>query len=471
MAGRIKNFPLTFARDSDIPILPYGTLAKLIVQHYNDKKHTDIDTVVAMVRRDVWILKARKIATEIDKRCIICRIKRKKTSDQLMGDLPSYRFEPAPAFSAFCMDLFGPIIIRDDCIKKGPRLYKKVWGVLYTCTVTRAVYLDVAMDYSTEAVIHSIRRLMAHRGEVRLIVSDPGTQLKGAAEELKKWRLGWDMEQLVRFGASKSLEWRTIMAASQHQNGAAESLVKLVKGVKKSLMHSMKESKLSLNELNTLLAECSNLVNERPIGTKPNSQTDPEYLSPNSLLQGYSSDRICSGPFQSADIYDEKPNAAKNRFLHVQKIADQFWSVWMKLYFPSLIVQQKWHHVKRNLNVGDVCLLQDSNAIRGEWRYVKVTEVYPDRHGIVRNVEVLVAPRHSGVGEYRYQKPYHVKRHVGKLIVLVPVEDQEVTEVNNDAAKNTQAEVPVADVQVENHEELENENVHDEKMNDIDDLL
>ena len=53
----------------------------------------------------------------------------------------------------------------------------------------------------------------------------------------------------------------------------------------------------------------------------------------------------------------------------------------------------------------------------------------------------------------------------------MPVEDQEVTEVNNDAAKNTQAEVPVADVQVENHEELENENVHDEKMNDIDDLL
>ena len=69
------------------------------------------------------------------------------------------------------------------------------------------------------------------------------------------------------------------------------------------------------------------------------------------------------------------------------------------------------------------------------------------------------------------RKPYHVKRHVGKLIVLVPVEDQEMTEVNNDAAKNTQAEVPVADVQVENHEELENENVHDEKMNDIDDLL
>ena len=62
------------------------------------------------------------------------------------------------------------------------------------------------------------------------------------------------------------------MPDSQHQNGAAESLVKIVKGVKKSLMKTMGDTKLSLNEFNTLLAECSNLVNERPIGVKPNRQ-------------------------------------------------------------------------------------------------------------------------------------------------------------------------------------------------------
>ena len=233
------------------------------------------------------------------------------------------------------------------------------------------------------------------------------------------------MELLKRFGAKNSIEWRTIMPDSQHQNGAAESLVKIVKGVKKALMKTMGDTKLSLNEFNTLLAECSNLVNERPIGVKPNSQTDSEYLSPNSLLLGRCSARISSGPFQSSDMYDERPGAAKTRFLLVQRIIDQFWNVWTKLYFPTLIVQQKWHTQKRNLSIGDICLLQDSNAMRGEWRMCKVTETYPDTHGVVRNVEVMVAPVQDGSLPYKYSKPNCLKRHVGKLIVIVPVEEKE----------------------------------------------
>ena len=139
-------------------------------------------------------------------------------ASQVMGDLPSFRYEPSPAFAAVCMDLFGPITIRDDCVKKGPRIYKKVWGVVFGCTASRAVYLDVSIDYSTEAVLHTVRRLLAHKGDVRLIVSDPGSQLVGASKELLSWRKGWDMELLTRFGAKNSIEWRTIMPDSQHQN-------------------------------------------------------------------------------------------------------------------------------------------------------------------------------------------------------------------------------------------------------------
>ena len=121
-----------------------------------------------------------------------------------------------------------------------------------------------------------------------------------------EWRKGWDQEQLDRYGASKGLQWSFIMPASQHQNGAAESLIKFSKGVLKALQKTYGESKLSLNELFTLLSEASNLVNEQPIGTKPNSKTDTEYLSPNSLLLGRNSSRIGAGPFQSQDLYEER---------------------------------------------------------------------------------------------------------------------------------------------------------------------
>ena len=98
---------------------------------------------------------------------------------------------------------------------------------MYVCTASRAVYLDIAIDYSTEAVIHTVRRLLARKGDVRLIISDPGSQLVGASNELLNWRKGWDIDMLKRFGAKNSLEWKTIMPDSQHQNGAAESLVRL----------------------------------------------------------------------------------------------------------------------------------------------------------------------------------------------------------------------------------------------------
>ena len=416
LSTRIRNFPVGFSSKENLPVMPSGPLAKLVAKYYHDKYNVDIDSTVAHIRNDMWIPKVRKLVSEFDKKCKFCLIKRRKLSTQLMGDLPAFRFEMSAAFSAVCMDLFGPIVIKDDCVKKGPRIHKKVFGVLFTCTASRAVHLDVATDYSTEAVQHPIRRIMAVRGDIRMIISDPGSQLVGASRELVEWRKSWDQDQLDRFSATKGIEWRFIMAAAQHQNGAAESMVKFSKGVMKALLKSYGESKLSLNELNTLLAETANLVNERPIGVKPNSQTDSEYLSPNSLLLGRNSSKISSGPFQSQDLYDQKPRATQSRFLLVQRICDQFWQVWTKLYFPTLLWQQKWHHLKRNLKAGDVCMLADSGVFRGEWRMCRVTDSYPDRRGVVRNVEVTVAPRCGGSESYQPQVLRKLRRHVSKLM-------------------------------------------------------
>ena len=122
-----------------------------------------------------------------------------------------------------------------------------------------------------------------------------------------------------------------------HPNGEAKSLIKVVKGIVKSLMRVVGDTKLSLKELNNLLAECANLANERPIGLKPNTQTDSEYLSPNSLQLGRSSSRISSGPFTSADSFSEDPKHARTRFHLVQTLTDQFWKTLQKLFFPTLL--------------------------------------------------------------------------------------------------------------------------------------
>ena len=95
----------------------------------------------------------------------------------------------------------------------------------------------------------------------------------------------------------------------------------------------------------------------------------------------------------------------------------------MKLYFPTLLIRQKWHTEKRNLSVGDVCMLRDTNCFRGEWRLCRVSEVYPDNHGRVRNVQVKVTSKQDSKLSYKPGTPNYLNRHVCNLILLVPAED------------------------------------------------
>ena len=422
IGNRIKKFPVKYEGCDEVPFLPAGEVANLVVKHYHTKYHCDVDSLVAHIRRDVWIPGLRKLVCKIDKACVTCIRKRKKFASQVMGQLPEVRTEIHPPFANCLMDLFGPIIIKDDCVKKGPKVNKKVWGVLYTCASTRAIYLDVATDYSSQAIMHTLRRLKSLRGNVKSVISDPGTQLVAVDKELRSWRTGWSESELQAFGSKEGIMWSFIMPSSQHQNGAAEAMVKLAKGVMKTLQKAIGESKLTLNQLFTLLAETSNIVNSRPIGEKPNQMTDPEFLSPNSLLLGRSSDRIDCGPFKTKDLFADSATLDMEKFMKVEKITDQFWTEWMKSYFPTLLRREKWHHTKRNLKVDDICLLRDSNALRGDYRLCRVTSVFPDQDMVVRNVEVVTALKQDGTGPYKCQPLSSVKRHVSNLIVIVPAE-------------------------------------------------
>ena len=141
-----------------------------------------------------------------------------------------------------------------------------------------------------------------------------------------------------------------------------------------------------------------------------------------------------------------------SRFLLVQANTNQFWKVWLKVYFPTLLIRQKWHTERRDLKVGDVCLLKDSEAFRAEWRLSRVTATFPDRYGKVRNVEVKVMPSPDKSKVYKPVKPNYLKRHVSNLIVIVPVEDQ--------------GELDEKDFKDNDDKEDGAEEVHDDEYND-----
>ena len=122
--------------NEEFPILTYkDPLSQIWMTEVHREDHSGISRTVAKSRRKFWIIRARRLAAFVKNHCYTCRLLDIKLAQQKMAPLPQSRTKIAPPFYVISMDLFGPIVIR-DIVKR--RTHKKVWGVIFNCTVTRA---------------------------------------------------------------------------------------------------------------------------------------------------------------------------------------------------------------------------------------------------------------------------------------------------------------------------------------------
>ena len=68
----------------------------------------------------------------------------------------------------------------------------------------------------------------------------------------------------------------------------------------------------------------------------------------------------------------------------MQQLLGQFWKRWTQEFLPGLNVRKKWFHAKHCLKKGDVVVIGEPNASRGEWPLGRVIEAYPGDDGLVR---------------------------------------------------------------------------------------
>ena len=317
----------------------------------------------------------------------------RRAETQQMADLPSLRLAPfTPPFHYTACDYFGPFKV-----KVGRNKTAKHYGVIFTCLNTRAVHLEMAVDCSTMEFMQVLRRFFSIRGYPSVMMSDNGSQMVGAARELREMVEGLNNYRLREFCAEKGIEWKFTTPASPHQNGCTEALVKTCKN---ALKGAIGEQVLTPLELYTCLLEIANLVNQRPIGRIPNDPDDGAYICPNDMLLGRTTSQVPQGPFKET----QNP---RHRVEFVQRIVDSFWKRWNRDVFPTLVPRRKWRVERRNVRIGDVVTVADENAVRGSWAMGRITDVFPGADGKVRNVKVKTSK-----GVYR--------RPVTKIAVIYP---------------------------------------------------
>ena len=279
---------------------------------------------------------------------------------------------------------------------------------------TSAVHIYISEDYSTDSVLQVIRKFISVRKCPSEIISDQGSQLIAAANDIAELA-SWDWVAVEAYCTERKIKWTLAPAEGQHQNGVSEALIR---STKRTIKHTMSNHACTALQTQTVFYEIANIINSRPLGiTSGSDPTNPTPITPNGLLTGDASNDVPQGPF------DTNARITK-RFRFLQELVSAWWDEWYKVVLPSLVPCYKWMQRHRNVCVGDVCLIRYSKDKRATYRLGCVTEVKAGSDGLVRKVSLI----YKLPDEQNFRS---VERPIHGIAVIVPIEEQpERTELN-----------------------------------------
>jgi hypothetical protein len=194
-----------------------------------------------------------------------------------------------------------------------------------------------------------------------------------------------------------------------HYNGQAERLIGLLK---RCLEGTLNSHRLTLGELNTVVAEATQMVNSRPIAKNTGDPETGGPITPLHLQQGRATVEVPSMKFE------EVPHLTQ-RLQFIEETKRQFWKKWMQQVFSGRMLNHKWTKTVRNVAVGDIVYLAEAENDDPTYRLGKVVEANPGEDGCVRTMKVQYTNPGKSGGMAR-SPPKITTRPIHKVAVVVP---------------------------------------------------
>jgi len=268
-----------------------------------------------------------------------------------MAPLPQQRVQCSRPFSITGVDFAGPVMTRSG--SRG-RVNKKAWISLFICFATKAVHIEVVEDLTSQSFIAALRRFMARRGKPKEVWSDNGTNFVGARKELTTY-----LKSIGAGSVEEGISWHFNPPSAPHFGGLWESAVK---SAKHHLARVLRDSHLTVTELQTLLCQIETCLNSRPLTPMSSDPSDLQALKPAHFLVG--------GPttmHPEPDLANEEQNSLR-RWRYVQCLMQSFWRRWQTEYLPQLQIQGKWTTNSKELAVDDIVIVKDENMPPAKWK-------------------------------------------------------------------------------------------------------
>lgn len=273
------------------------------------------------LRQKFWVTQSQRTIRTVLRGCVKCFRAHPKTMAQYMADLPAPRVKALEKpFTNTSVDYTGAILVK---ITNG-RGYRthKAYVAIFVCMATKAIHIEAVTDMTAEAFIAAFRRFVSRRGVVRNLYSDNGTNFVRSNKILQENMLNVDEkydEAICEELAKSGTKWHFSPPGAPHFNGLAEAAVK---SVKLHLKKTIADSKLTFEELCTLLAQIEACVNSRPLCALSSDPNDLSILTPAHFLVG---ETLIAPPEQN---HLETKVSWLTRWQRVQQMAQLFWKRW-----------------------------------------------------------------------------------------------------------------------------------------------
>ena len=362
--GRLQNSHLSMGAKHPI-ILPNSYVVFLLIRfiHVFTLNHAGIDTVLAHLRENYWIIKARRLCKTIIKYCVQCQRVDKRPCNQIAPPLPGFRVVKNKPFAVIGIDFCGPLFCKYS---------KNKWYILLiTCGVVRAIHLELTPSLNLKDFLNSFSRFTSRRGVPELIISDNATTFEAASR------------QMANLHGPQAPTWNFIAPRSPWWGGWYE---RLVRSVKNSLKKSIGLRSLARVDLEVTILKIEDSINNRPItvNTDQTPLKPRDFLIPNAGSQEVPHDRL---PDTNATILNGLAQHQKAAML-------EYWGRWHTEYISNLPHLVSKHFQNNTVSVGDLVLLNDNNHkinnSRLTWPLCKITKLHTGRDNLVRSVDIMI---------------------------------------------------------------------------------
>ena len=181
------------------------------------------------------------------------------------------RTEQSAPFQVIGVDFAGPVKYRNK------RTEAKSYIVLFSCSLTRAVFLDILPSLETKEFIKSLKRPIARRGRPSIIYSDNASTFVASLKWLRYVRKDEELNNLLR---GLTISWRFNLGKAPWWGGQFERLIGVMKGV---FYNTVGNGLLTCEELSELLLDIEIAMNNRHLNYMEEDVELPTF-TPNSML-------------------------------------------------------------------------------------------------------------------------------------------------------------------------------------------